>query len=81
MKLFSLSHVMELAQELPDPAKAQRPVLRLPIRRWDAVRDAKHPDREFEVHENPYVEFEIVDWKDKNGAINRRWVLRGLVAM
>jgi hypothetical protein len=81
MKLFSLSHLLELVKELPDPKSTQHRVLRLPIRDWDAVRDADHPDREFETHENDYVEFEIVPWKDTNGVSNPRWVLRGLVAM
>ena len=81
MKLFSLSHLMELAKELPDPKTARYPVLRLPIRDWDAVRDADHPDRQFEAHENDYVEFEIIVWKDMKGVSHRRWVLRGLVAM
>jgi hypothetical protein len=87
MKIFSLAHLLELAKDLPDPRKVvdvqagYRPVIRLPIRNWDAVRDAEHPDREFEVHENAYVEFEIVQWKDTKGASAPRWVLRGLVAM
>jgi len=81
MKLFSLSHLLELAKELPNPASTRRSVLRLPIRDWDAVRDADHPDREFDSHENAYVEFEIVHWKDTTGASHARWVLRGLVAM
>jgi hypothetical protein len=87
MNLFSLSHLNELAKELPDPAKAElaedgyRPVIRLPIRDWNAVRDADHPDLEFEAHENAYVEFEMVMWKDTKGVSFPRWVLRGLVAM
>ena len=87
MNLFSLEHLNELAKELPDPAKVQhaengyRPVIRLPMRDWNAVRDADHPDREFEAHPNAYVEFEIVMWKDTKGVSSPRWVLRGLVAM
>ena len=81
MKLFSLAHLTELAKELPDPATAQHPVLRLPLRDWDAVRDADCPDREFEAHQDAYIEFEIVRWKDTRGASHPRWVLRGLVAM
>lgn len=77
----------ELAKDLPDPRKAMHtekgysPVIRLPIRDWNAVRDADHPDREFEAHENAYVELEIVMWTDTNGVSFPRWVLRGLVAM
>lgn len=87
MNIFSLSHLIELAKELPDPrraAKAQegyRPVIRLPIRDWNAVRDSEDPDREFEAHDNAFVEFEIVMWEDTNGKKSPRWVLRGLVAM
>lgn len=87
MNIFSLSHLNELANELPDPGKVSRaedgyrPVIRLPIRNWDAVRDAEHPDREFEAHENAFVEFEVVMWKDTKGKKTPRWVLRGLVAM
>ena len=81
MKLFSLSHLNELAKELPDPSLAKHPVLRLPLRDWDSVRDADHPDREFESHKDEYVEFEIVQWRDTKGINYPRWVLRGLVAM
>jgi hypothetical protein len=87
MNIFSLSHLNELVKELPDPKKAAQseegysPVIRLPIRDGKAVRDAKHPDREFEAHANAFVEFEIVMWKDTKGRKFPRWVLRGLVAM
>ena len=69
MNIFSLSHLLELVKELPDPKqfinanRGRRSVIRLPVRDWDGVRDADHPDREFEAHENPYVEFEIIQWK------------------
>ena len=87
MNIFSLTHLNELANELPDPLKAAQAedgysaVIRLPIRDWNAVRDADHPDRDFEDHENAYVEFEIIMMKGAKGAICPRWVLRGLVAM
>ena len=81
MKLFSLSHLNELAKTLPNPGTAQHPVLRLPLRDWDSVRDADHPDREFETHQDDYIEFEIVRWRDSKGVSYPRWVLRGLVAM
>lgn len=79
--------MIELAAQLPDPGKAVQSragytaVLRLPVPDWDAVRDAEHPEREFEAHENDFVEFEIVPWKDTRGRIAPRWVLRGLVAI
>jgi len=86
MKIFSLSHLLELVKELPNPedfirAEGNRRVLRIPVRDWDAVRDADHPEREFDAHENAYVEFEIVQWKNTKGVSAPRWVLRGLVAM
>ena len=87
MNIFSLSHLLELVKELPDPKqfinanRGRSSVIRLPVRDWDAVRDADHPDREFEAHENPYVEFEIIQWKNTKGVSAPRWVLRGLVAM
>ena len=87
MNLFSLSHLNELAKELPDPrmaapaAKGYSPVIRLPIRPWDARREADHPEREFEAHAAAFVEFELVHWKDTRGMSSPRWVLRGLVAM
>lgn len=87
MNIFSLPHLLELAKELPDPkevANAEQgrgAVIRLPLKDWDAVRDADHSDREFDAHENVYVEFEIVHWKDTKGVSSPRWVLRGLVAM
>ena len=87
MKIFSLSHLLELVKELPNPedfihAERNRgSVLRIPVRDWDAVRDADHPEREFDAHENAYVEFEIVQWKNTKGVSAPRWVLRGLVAM
>jgi hypothetical protein len=87
MNIFSLTHLLELAKELPDPKqflKTERnrtSVIRLPVRDWDAIRDADHPDREFDVHENAYVEFEIVEWKNTKDVSTPRWVLRGLVAM
>jgi hypothetical protein len=87
MNIFSLSHLLELAKELPDPGRyilAERnrsAVFRIPVRDWDAVRDANHPEREFDAHENAYVEFEIVQWKNTKGESSPRWVLRGLVAI
>jgi hypothetical protein len=87
MNLFSLSHLNELAKELPDPRQAApaekgyRRVIRLPIHPWDAQRNADHPEREFEAHAAAFVEFEIVNWKDTRGVSSPRWVLRGLVAM
>jgi hypothetical protein len=87
MNIYSLTHLDELVKELPDPMKAERTadgystVIRLPIRDWNAVRGADHPDRDFENHENAYVEFEIVMMKDAKGVNSPRWVLRGLVAM
>jgi hypothetical protein len=87
MKIFSLSHINELAAHLPDPLEATQAeagynaVLRLPLLDWDAVRDADHPEREFEAHKETFVEFEIVPWRDTKGATAPRWVLRGLVAI
>jgi len=86
LKIFSISHLLELSAQLPDPKQAHAAsgyaaVVRLPIRDWDAVRDADHPERQFEAHDAPYVEFEIVPWKDTRGTTVPRWVLRGLVAM
>ena len=87
MNIFSLSHLLELVKELPDPEdfihaeRNRRSVFRIPVRDWDAVRDADHPEREFDAHENAYVEFEIVQWKNTKGVSAPRWVLRGLVAM
>jgi hypothetical protein len=87
MKIFSLSHLVELAAQLPDPAKAEHAeagyndVIRLPIHDWDAIRDAEHPEREFEAHEDHFVEFEMIPWKNTKGAAASRWVLRGLVAI
>ena len=87
MNIFSLAHLNEVVKELPDPKEAApaeggySTVIRLPIHDWNALRDADHPDREFEAHENDYVEFEIVMWKDTKGVSFPRWVLRGLVAM
>jgi len=87
MNIFSLTHLEELVKELPDPTQADPTeegygaVIRVPIRDWNAVRDANHPDRDFEDHENAYVEFEIVMMKNAKGIYSQRWVLRGLVAM
>ena len=87
MNIFSLTHLNELAKELQDPTKEEHaapgycPVVRLPIPDWTAVRDSDHPDREFEDHENAFVEFEILMWKDTKGICTPCWVLRGLVAM
>lgn len=87
MKLFSLSHLIELSAQLPAPTEqtpAERgytPIIRLPLPNWDAVRDAKHPEREFDAHQKPYVEFEAIPWKDTRGVIAPRWVLCGLAAI
>ena len=87
MKIFSLSHLIELAALLPDPSAETRTdagyaaVIRLPIRDWDAVRDAEYPEREFDAHKHPYVEFEAIPWKDTKGVTAPRWVLCGLVAV
>ena len=87
MNIFSLTHLDELVKELPDPMRADQTeegygaVIRLPIRDWHAVRDADYPDRDFEAHENAFVEFEIIIIKNSKGLSAPRWVLRGLVAM
>jgi len=81
MNIFSLSHLNYLKAKLPDPGKAVYPVLRIPIADWDAIADVDHPAGEFEDHLNPYVEFEVVHWKNIKGISSPRWVLRGLVAM
>lgn len=87
MKIFSLSHIIELATQLPDPVKTSpaaigyNTVVRLPFLDWDAVRDADHPERQFEAHEDHYAEFELLEWKDTRGQSVPRWVLRGLVAI
>ena len=87
MNIFSLSHILELAKELPDPQDAEKAghgfnrVLRLPLRDWDAVLDQGHPEREFDAHTNAFVEFELVQWRNTQGLSSPRWVLRGLVAI
>jgi len=87
LKIFSLSHLIEVAAQLPDPDKAAKAevgyanVLRLPIRDWDAVRDAHHPEREFEAHKETFVDFDVIHWKDTRGVIVPRRALRGLVAI
>jgi hypothetical protein len=81
MNIFSLSHLNTLAKLLPDPRTAGHPVIRLPLEKWDKIQDADHPAGEFEDHLNPYVEFEIVNWRNIKGVSAPRWVLRGLVAM
>lgn len=79
--------MLELAKQLPDPTKAlpaqtgYNAVVRLPVPDWDAVRDADHPEREFDKHESPFAEFELIQWKDTKGRSIPRWVLRGLVAI
>jgi hypothetical protein len=79
--------MIELATQLPDPAQAAcaetgyNTVVRLPVLDWDAVRDVDHPEREFDAHENPFVEFELLQWKNTKGHTVPRWVLRGLVAI
>jgi hypothetical protein len=81
MNIFSLSHLNFLASKLPDPATSRERVIRLPLSAWDPIADADHPAGEFEDHTNPYVEFELVQWKNIRGVSSPRWVLRGLVAM
>jgi hypothetical protein len=81
MNIFSLAHLNQLVRHLPDPAKAAHRVLRIPLEKWDALADEEHPAGEFEEHANPYVEFEVVHWKNTKGISSPRWVLRGLVAM
>ncbi len=81
MNIFSLAHLKQLADKLPDPATSSQRVIRLPLSAWDRIADAEHPAGEFEDHNNPYVEFEIVQWKNIKGISSPRWVLRGLVAM
>lgn len=81
MNIFSLSHLNSLAHQLPDPAKAPYRVIRLPLAAWDPIDDKDHPAGEFEDHLNPYVEFEVIQWKNIKGIESPRWVLRGLVAM
>ena len=87
MNIFSLSHVVELAAQLPAPTltgdaeAGYTMVIRLPVPKWDPIRDAAHPGRQFDVHDNDYVEFEVLPWTDSRGVISARWVLRGVVAV
>jgi hypothetical protein len=87
LNIFSLSHLVELAAQLPAPGKmapaeaGYTAVIRLPLRDWDAVRDADHPEREFDAHKNSYAEFEVIPCEDTRGVIVQRWVLCGLVAI
>lgn len=81
MNIFSLSHLNQLAKKLPDPAKAPYRVIRLPLVEWDPIEDKDHPAGEFEDHLHPYVEFEVIEWKNIKGISSPRWVLRGLVAI
>lgn len=81
MNIFSLTHLNQLARKLPDPAVATQRVLRIPLSAWDPIADADHPAGEFEDHQQPYVEFEVIQWKNIKGISSPRWVLRGLVAM
>jgi hypothetical protein len=87
MKIFSFSRAVELALQSPNPASpcpeevGYNSVLRLPIRDCDAVHDAGHPEREFEAHDDAFVEFELIRWKDTQGRSLPQWVLRGLVAI
>lgn len=79
--------MIELARQLPDPTSVlsaetgYNAVIRLSVPDWDAVRDADHPEREFDAHESPFVEFELIRWRDTKGRNFPRWVLRGLVAI
>jgi hypothetical protein len=81
MNIFSLTHLNQLASKLPDPTKTTQRVLRIPLSAWDPIADADHPAGEFEDHQQPYVEFEVIQWKNIKGISSPRWVLRGLVAM
>lgn len=87
MKLYSLSHLIELAallhapRELAPSEEGYTPVIRLPLRDWDAARDADHPEREFDAHKEHFVEFQVIPWKDTRGVTTRRWVLCGVVAI
>ncbi len=81
MNIFSRSHLNKLAHKLPHPTLGGPRVIRLPLAEWDPIDDADHPAGEFEDHSNPYVEFELIEWKNIKGISSPRWVLRGLVAM
>lgn len=81
MNIFSLTHLNQLARKLPDPATTIHRVLRISLSSWDPIEDADHPAGEFEDHPQPYVEFELIQWKNIKGITSPRWVLRGLVAM
>jgi hypothetical protein len=50
------------------------------VQDYAAFRDADHPEREFEAHENNFVEFEIILWKETRGVFSPRWILGGVVA-
>lgn len=87
MKILSLSRLIELVPHLPDLREVARAetgyatVIRLPIRDWDPICDAGHPECEFEAHKNTFAEFEALPCQDTRGVLVRRWVLRGLVAI
>jgi hypothetical protein len=66
--------------ELAPSEEGFTPLIRLPLRDWDAVRHADHPEGDFDAHKDRYVEFEVVPWKDTRGVIPPRWVLCGVVA-
>jgi hypothetical protein len=81
MNIFSLAHLNHLVRQLPDPETTVDRVIRIPIDEWDPIDDKDHPAGEFEAHAKPYVEFELIQWKNIKGISSPRWVLRGLVAM
>lgn len=87
MKIFSLSHLIELAPLLPDPSADTRAdsgdaaVIRLPLRDWDAMRDADYAERKFDAYKHACVEVEAIPWKETRGATAPRWVLCGRVAI
>ena len=87
MKIFSLSRLIDLSREVPPPSGrtasrfASTEVLRLPIRRWDPVQDAAHPEWELEHLADTFVEFQLTPVRNIRGAFAPRWVLRGVVAL
>jgi hypothetical protein len=87
VKIYSLSHLLQIARNLPDPQSAQKahagysPVLRVQLDEADGVGYTDPGELTANGAPEPYVEFEIMQWTDANGVSRPRWVLRGLVAM
>jgi hypothetical protein len=88
LKIVSLSQLVEMAANVPDPitpahaVAGRNPVLRVQAGEWGhVIRDSADPAAGSPAYDNSFVEFELVCAIDTGTGPTPRWIFRGLVAI